>query len=307
MNPTHEIATQGSFKRGAHGQLYGNHTKSGLFYVYKHVNPKTSEIFYVGLGKFNRCNQIVQRNQFWHNYFKKHGFLVEIIAQGLTREKAADLEKKLIKTFKPRCNLTHGGEQGCLTGKAVHAFTDEGVLYRSFETISDANAFFGVLPNDSRIARCLNGKRQRFKGFMWAESASAVVRFRPRKEMKAIEVHRYDLKGDWVASYSRPRLADVPYCTGIYNALDSPRTYAASFWRSVRVDRISCAIPKPAKVEAKKVVCAKTGHIYESLTEAAKAHAIPHQTLSKKLRGTIRNNTNLQFYAEGQTCYSQNN
>ena len=51
------------------------------YYVYTHLNPKTKEIFYVGIGKGNRAwNQWAGRNKFWENYVNKYGFEVEIVA-----------------------------------------------------------------------------------------------------------------------------------------------------------------------------------------------------------------------------------
>jgi hypothetical protein len=67
------------------------------YYVYTHLNPKTKEIFYVGIGKGNRAwNRWAGRNQFWDNYVNKHGFEVELVAENLTRNQAGKLEIDLI-------------------------------------------------------------------------------------------------------------------------------------------------------------------------------------------------------------------
>lgn len=281
--------------RGKSGQIYGEHTRSGKHYVYHHVNVETAEVFYVGLGKFNRCNQVKQRNKFWKHYTNKHKYLVQIVATNLTREEAAELEVEMIRTLRPRCNLTSGGEQGTLLGLRVYAFTREGVLFRGFETISEANTFFETKPNDSRIPRCLLGKRQRFKGFLWTKDLAKPPEYQKRKSY-AKTVHQYDLEGNWVASFSSPRDVKVPTRTGIYTALDLPRTYAGSFWRSTKTNKIDVSIPKPALVPAKKVLCVRTSRVYSSLSEACRDKQLNHKTVSKRLRGLLTNNTGLVYY-----------
>ena len=49
-------------KVGKDNQIYGDFTRSGRHYVYYHCLPYNGEVFYVGLGKNNRCNQVNQRN-----------------------------------------------------------------------------------------------------------------------------------------------------------------------------------------------------------------------------------------------------
>lgn len=291
---------------GEAGQLYGPHTWSGKHYVYQHRNPSTGEIFYVGLGKYNRCNQRAQRNKYWKNYVNKHGLLVEILAQGLDRAEAAELEKRLIEELRPKCNFSSGGESRLVVGVPVKAFTKEGELFKKFDTIAEANAFFGIATNDSRIRRCLAGKRQRFKGFLWAIEGQSTPKYRPRKCSKAKQVHQYNLQGMWVASFDSPKDAAVPTRTGIYGALDTCRTYANSFWRSFKADRIFDSVPEKALKTPKKVICLRTGRVYDSLTVAAKENGLRSQTLSKKLRGKLHNNTNLQFYVEEKSNDSKN-
>lgn len=89
-------------------------------YVYLHKNPKTNEVFYVGLGGFSksesnfaRAYKLTQRNKHHINYVNKHGCLVEIFKTNLTFEEASLLEKELINkfdTYKTGCNQTLGGD-----------------------------------------------------------------------------------------------------------------------------------------------------------------------------------------------------
>ena len=79
------------------------------YYVYTHLNPKTKEVFYVGIGKDNRAwNKWAGRNKFWDNYVNKYGFEVELIAENLTRKQAGKIEIELIAELGRR-QIDEGG------------------------------------------------------------------------------------------------------------------------------------------------------------------------------------------------------
>lgn len=87
-------------------------------YVYLHKNPKTGEIFYVGIGNRARAYHTKNRNRIWNSYTKKHGKpVVEIIFTGLSAEEAKQIEKELIFKYGRKCheggtlvNISYGGE-----------------------------------------------------------------------------------------------------------------------------------------------------------------------------------------------------
>lgn len=85
--------------------------------VYFHRNPKTLEIFYVGIGRKRRAFESGGRNKIWQNYVKKHGErVVEIVHEGIDKEQAYALEVFYIKKFGLKkdggslVNITLGGE-----------------------------------------------------------------------------------------------------------------------------------------------------------------------------------------------------
>lgn len=84
------------------------------FYVYLHKKQSNGSIFYVGKGFGNRCNKTTNRNQYWHNIVKKHGFTVDFIATGLDEELALLVEQEKIDQLRrlgyKLCNLTDGGD-----------------------------------------------------------------------------------------------------------------------------------------------------------------------------------------------------
>jgi len=66
--------------------------------VYIHRNPKTLEIYYVGMGNTYRAYNFSMRNKYWLNYTNKYGKpIVDIVASSLTEEDAWELEVLLIK------------------------------------------------------------------------------------------------------------------------------------------------------------------------------------------------------------------
>ncbi len=82
--------------------------------VYVHRRQSDDSVMYVGLsGSRRRPYNFEDRNPLWKNIANKHGVYVEIVAEGLTYEEAAELEIKLIKEYSKvyrLANLTKGGE-----------------------------------------------------------------------------------------------------------------------------------------------------------------------------------------------------
>jgi len=113
--------------------------------VYLHRNPKTQEIFYVGIGVETRAKDKKGRSSAWNKYVNKHGYETDIIMRGLTPKQAQSEEKRLIKLYGRRCkgegnlvNIDSGGQgvnrtnkiyekQRCIclsTGKVYESFLE---------------------------------------------------------------------------------------------------------------------------------------------------------------------------------------
>lgn len=87
------------------------------FYLYEHKNPKTGEVFYIGIGSGRRAYDKYRRSRFWKNYVNKHDFVVCIVFDGLSWENACSLEMELIAKYGrrdlgrgPLLNMTDGGD-----------------------------------------------------------------------------------------------------------------------------------------------------------------------------------------------------
>jgi hypothetical protein len=69
------------------------------FYVYVHRKATTGSIFYCGKGQGKRAWDKTERNRHWKIVEKKHGFIVDIIQDGLQEWAAFELEKSLIALY----------------------------------------------------------------------------------------------------------------------------------------------------------------------------------------------------------------
>lgn len=94
------------------------------YYVYKHVDPETGELLYVGKGSGQRawmCSGSKDITHYGHRSFKhtthlrdliRKGFVpsdwVVIVRKGMDNQSAIDLEKSLISTDNPKFNGVFG-------------------------------------------------------------------------------------------------------------------------------------------------------------------------------------------------------
>lgn len=92
-----------------------------MYYIYHWFNVDTNEVFYVGLGTGNRCDQVRNRNRLFKSYYRKNNCSVRIYKDGLTYDEGRQLEMDQIELLKPCCNMTKGGEKtnGAKISKAL--------------------------------------------------------------------------------------------------------------------------------------------------------------------------------------------
>lgn len=284
---------------GKDGQVYCDFMKNGKQYVYAHLQKDTGELFYIGIGKGNRINQIRQRNKYWKNIHNNHGLITKFLHINITLKEAKELEKMYIKLLSPKANMTIGGEAGNneKTRTSVFCYKKDGTFYKKFESISDANVFFNTKENNSRINRCLKGERLSFNGFIWKDYfIDNVEPYKKSKPHNTKPVYRYDLNGNFVEKLDKISDFKEGNRSGISGCLDKNYTYYNSFWRSYYADKIKVDAPKKAIKMAKKVINIETGDIFESISKAAQSVNCCRSVLERKLSGIRKNNTTLKYY-----------
>lgn len=98
-----------------------------VFYIYRHINKTTNEVFYIGKGtlineksfyrKYRRAFSIKKRSVFWENIVNKYGYEVEIMFETNCEKTIFKKEIELIALYGRRdtnegtlVNLTNGGD-----------------------------------------------------------------------------------------------------------------------------------------------------------------------------------------------------
>jgi hypothetical protein len=83
------------------------------YYVYVWYRTDNDTPFYVGKGKGTRFRQLVNRNRYFLNVYKKHGGYSKILYDNLPEKEAALKEIETIREYRkiyPLTNITDGGE-----------------------------------------------------------------------------------------------------------------------------------------------------------------------------------------------------
>ena len=83
------------------------------FYIYIWYRKDNGIPFYVGKGKGARYRQLVNRNKYFLNVYKKHGGFSKKIIKGLTESEALEKEISTIREYRKKyilTNITDGGE-----------------------------------------------------------------------------------------------------------------------------------------------------------------------------------------------------
>ncbi|HMT03714.1 MAG TPA: hypothetical protein PKD00_10545 [Burkholderiales bacterium] len=72
------------------------------FIVYAHYTKSDNRLFYIGEGRLKRVYSIHSRNKYWKNIVNKNGFYVKILYKNLSKQKAENIETRLIRNLKKR-------------------------------------------------------------------------------------------------------------------------------------------------------------------------------------------------------------
>jgi hypothetical protein len=138
-----------------------------IYYVYKHIDPRTSELLYIGHGCRGRAwihgsKRSVLRSQDHLDHLEaltQDGFVatdwVEIVTTGLPKKEACKIEQGLIREHKPLYNKPNGKHLLKLTPDQVQKsreLREQGLYYQQIAEI--------VKVSTMTVYRALNGKTE---------------------------------------------------------------------------------------------------------------------------------------------------
>jgi hypothetical protein len=235
------------------------------FYVYAHAKATTGEIFYIGKGgpRQRREKSIHSRNGFWNRTAKKHGFKVIVVRDGLQEWAAFELEREMIALhgrrdlgLGPLVNLTDGGEGTC------GAITPDHVRKIQSETASRLNAD----PEFKEVSR------ERTRARMAKPEEKAKVKARIDK-LNSDPMAKAAARARMNAMHADPEFR-------VAHALRMKARQANPEFKAADIARKKARMSDPefrkkvnqASVDAtsKKVVCAETGEVFSSISNAAR-------------------------------------
>ena len=205
--------------------------------VYKHTSPNGK--VYIGLTgrnpskRWNAGHGYRHSNPHFWNAIQKYGWsniTHEILATGLTKEQASDMERFFIALYNSTdkrygYNKTYGGEYGAIpteeiklkfsgknhwAAKRIEQYSLNGDYIKTFECIADAARELNV--NYSSISQCARHEHYKAHGYIWIYEDDVQKEYWIKKDMqdyshgennpKARKIVQYDLNGKYINTYS---------------------------------------------------------------------------------------------------------
>jgi hypothetical protein len=195
--------------------------ESYQFYVYCHRRKTDGRCFYIGKGSGKRYKAKESRNPYWWNIVNKHGFESEILINGLTEEKAFELEAELCKQigYKNLCNVreelgnggwSHSEETKQQIGNALKGKiqSKETIEKRSKSLLG--NKALSSQERSDKISKSLYGNTKRaikISKSLLGKSKTKEHSLNISKNNKGITrnqkpISQYDLEGNFVKEWS---------------------------------------------------------------------------------------------------------
>lgn len=142
-------------------------------YVYIHYEADTGRPFYIGRGVGRRAwNR--NRSTFWNSVASKHGVVVDVVIDGLTKHEANQIERILIRAYRDAghrlVNLTNGGD-GRIDMPPSNVRPVCNNLGMRFPSIAEAVLWLhetgAPLARDTNIISVCKGENHMAHGFSW--------------------------------------------------------------------------------------------------------------------------------------------
>lgn len=273
------------------GCIYGDTICSHKWYIYIHKKRSNGDVFYVGLGRYNRCNQINQRSDYWKRIFKRHGRSIEIIYTGLSKEDAMQHEVLLIDKYKNEgvklCNLTNGGESvSNAIKKCVYLYKKStGEFVKYFSSISELNCYLHMSSSNSKISHCIDLPNRSYKGYCFSSTYLNNFSFKKNRMHNSKYVYQYSTNGDFIKKWDSLNSIDFIKChTSISNCLDKDLTGYGFLWRTFYKEKIESISITPALKKPRRIFCTLDDVIYDSISSAIKSSIYTKKKIEIELK-----------------------
>jgi len=229
-----------------------------MAYVYSHTRLDTGNIFYIGIGSdnfFKRAHTNKNRNKHWINICNKCQIKIDILYSNITWEQACNIEQELILEL-GRIDLNNGQLVNLTSG-------GEGKF-----------GFVTPIDTKNKISNTKKGVASKLKGVSrdWHPSS------------ESIESRRGKLIGQKRTDETKLKMSLAKKGKTFSNE------HKIKMSKS-RINRFNLGNHPKAKI----VLNLESGIFYMCAKEAATAQNITYSTLSKQLRGTRENKTNLIY------------
>jgi hypothetical protein len=220
--------------------------------------------FYVGKGKDHRAWSKT-RSVYWHRIVKKHGLVVEILANWGNEQDAFDHEKFIISCFKDMgyklCNLTDGGE-----GASGNVLNEE-----ARRKISIAAKKYCSQPHvsDERRKRIILTNKSESNSFRGKAAIRQNIHSNPEVMLKVTEAGKRNcekINSDEELTFKRKTMLSE------HNRSDKAKEHLAKMQSSVHsnVEIQKRRIQATILARSRSVTCVETGTVFSSASDAAR-------------------------------------
>lgn len=272
-------------------------------YLYRHIRLDTGQVFYVGIGTKNsnsknnkfayaRAHKKCDRSLFWKRITNKTDYEVEIMLESDDYDFIKQKELEFISLYGRMdlnrgslCNLTDGGdgilgarkpEDSIKLCKKTYQYDLEGNFIREWNSRKEIKNYYNMSSSGLSGNITSNDKGSKtfiYKGYIWKSSYQEKIEIIPLKPKKFSEERKRQQSETLKKFYSnlenRKKLSPEHYNIAIKNLVIGGNV--------------------------KKVLDTKTGVVYSSVTEAAKAFNMKRTTLVMQLKGKNKSQTSLVY------------
>lgn len=174
-----------------------------MYYLYRHIRLDKEIPFYIGIGTiykgksdgqiFKRAYSKSNRNNYWKNIVKKHGYYVEILFKSTNKSLILQKEVEFIDLYKMAseggilCNMTSGGEENFHrteeqkrygkynpASQPVLQYNLNGEFIDKFDSITEASKATCI--SIGKISNCVCLKRVKSGGgYMWIKDEGIIL------------------------------------------------------------------------------------------------------------------------------------